>query len=346
VSSADSGTSTPAPDAGPTELANGCPVNSGYAGDEMCLPPPPPDQGFQLHYGPTNYGSTSDMQPFLLQPSKETVDCFFQKTTNTEDKYIGGFQFYMRPGSHHLLVNATAPHADGFDICGLTDNAGGGLGGSQTPKVDELADPAPENQGLAMRIPANTQAVINFHVINTGEKPLLREAWLNYWYMDPSKVTGIRGGIGLTGGLGFDIQPGTHQNYTYSCSPTRPIRVTTLAAHMHEHALRMSAWKVSGGQATLVYQAFDWANPPAYRYDSVTTNPVTDLATQKPGATTGTLTLTPDDSLQWECEIANTSGAALTFRNEALTGEMCLLTGGLVPTDDPMNEYDFTCARN
>src|SRR5580704_4996074 len=34
----------------------GCPSNTGYPGDDMCLAAPPPDQGFQLHYGATSYG--------------------------------------------------------------------------------------------------------------------------------------------------------------------------------------------------------------------------------------------------------------------------------------------------
>jgi hypothetical protein len=242
-------------------------------------------------------------------------------------------------------VNATA-QPDGFGVCGLNDQSTGGLGGSQTPKVDELQDPAPENQGLATRVPANSQAVMNFHVIDTGQAPLLREAWLNFFYIDPSQVKGIRGGVGLLGGLGFRIAPGTHQTYTYACSPERPVRVLSLASHMHAHALRMTAWKVTGGEATLVYQSFDWANPPAFRYDTVSHNPTTDLATRTPGAISGPLVVSPGDTLQWECEIDNTSSSTLTFRNEALTGEMCLLTGESVPADDPMTAYDFACARN
>jgi hypothetical protein len=39
--------------------------------------------------------------------------------------------------------------------------------------------------------------------------------------------------------------------------------LVALASHMHEHATRMTVWKVSGGQSTLVYQSFDWADPPA-----------------------------------------------------------------------------------
>jgi hypothetical protein len=342
----DGGNPAPGGDGGLVVLPNGCPTGTGYMGDENCLPPPSPDQGFQLHYGPPDYTVANDMQPFLLQPGQETVDCFFQKTPNTEDRFVSGMQFYMRPGSHHLLVNLTSPHADGFDICGLTDGTTGGLGASQTPRVDALTDPAPENAGLAIRVPAHAQTVINFHVLDTGLKPLLREAWLNYIYMDPSQVRGIRGGIGLTGGLGFSIEPGTHKNYTYACSPERPVRILALAAHMHMHAQRMTAWKVSGGEATMVYQAFDWAEPPSFHYDSVTTNPVTDAATRKPGAITGQLTLSPGESLQWECEIDNPGPDTLTFRNEVKTGEMCLLGGSSIATDDPMTPYDFICTRN
>ena len=36
----------------------------------------------------------------------------------------------------------------------------------------------------------------------------------------------------------------------------------------------------------------------------------------------------------------------LTFRNEVYTGQMCVVGGVMVPDDDPMNPYDFTCALN
>jgi hypothetical protein len=338
-----------AEDAGgpPGTLANGCPTNSGYVGDDMCLPPPPPSQGFQLHYGPTGYANAADTMPFVLAPNHESVDCFFLKTPNPTDVYVSGFQFTMRPGSHHLLVNQNATvQPDGFGVCGLNDQALGGLGASQTPKVDELQDPAPENQGLAIKVPANAQAVINFHVIDTGDQPLLREAWLNYSYIDPSQVKGIRGGVALVGGTGFYITPGTNQTYTYSCSPDRPVRILSLASHMHTHATRMTAWKVAGNESTLVYQSFDWAEPPSFRYDSVTQNPVTDLSTRTAGAISGPLVVHPGESMRWECAINNTSDQILTFRNEVLTGEMCLLGGSAVAADDPMNPYDFSCTRN
>ena len=59
--------------AAPSTLANGCPMNSGFSGDSMCLAPPAAADGFQLHYGPTDYESATNETPYILQPSQETV---------------------------------------------------------------------------------------------------------------------------------------------------------------------------------------------------------------------------------------------------------------------------------
>jgi hypothetical protein len=331
----------------PSTNADGCPVNSGYPGDELCLPPPPPDQGFQLHYGTTDYASATARAPFELAPNNETVDCYYLKTPNTTDVYVGGYQFAMRPGSHHLnaVVNAAA-QPDGFATCQANDQSPGLLGGTETPTVDERSDPAPENAGLAVKLPADSQAVMNFHVINTSAQPIMREAWLNYYYMNAADVKGYRGNVFLVGGVGFQITPGTHKTYTYSCSPDRPTRILSLAAHMHVHASRMSAWKVTGGQASLVYETYNWDQPTNVRYDSVHTNTMPNRAMQIPGGSTGQMILQPTDTLQWECEVDNTSDITLTFRNEVYTGEMCIMTGEMVPADDPMTPNDFTCTLN
>ncbi len=336
-----------APDArGPRTPSDGCPANTGFAGDERCLAPPAAEAGFQLHYGPSDYASALELSPFVLAEGSEIVDCFYEKTPNTSDVYVSGYQFQMRPGSHHLLVNVNPePQEDGFGECLINDMNAGLLGGTQTPKVDERADPAPENEGLAVRLPARSQAVINFHVIDAGAEPILREAWLNYFYMNESDVKGLRGNVFLTGGLGYHIEPGTQQTYRYSCSPERPVRILSLAAHMHAHATRLSAWKVSAQHPTLVYEAFDWAEPLSLKYDSVHDNTDPDRATLTPGGSSGALTIEPGEALQWECAIDNTSADVLTFRNEVYTGEMCILVGVEVPTDEPMRPYDFTCLR-
>ena len=327
----------------------GCPSNTGYPGDSMCLAKPPPSEGFQLLYGPADFSNASDVAPFVLEPGGETNDCYYEKTPNTEDVYVSGYQLYMRPGSHHLCANVKTSGAqpDGFHTCQANDGCPGTLGGSQTPKADQLTDPAPENQGFARKVPANAQAVINFHVINSTASPLVREAWLNFFYVDPAKVKGILGNLFLAGGLGFLIAPGTHQSYQYACSPSRPVRVLGIAAHMHVHTTRMSVWHVdASGQPNLIYENFDWENPLEVRYDSVHTNTPSNRAAQTAGGASGQMVVMPGETIQWECEVNNTSDTVLTFRNEVQTGEMCIVTGAVIPIDDPMNPYDFTCAQN
>jgi len=336
-------------EAGPSTLPNGCPVNSGYPGDDMCLPAPAAAEGFQLRYGePGEYTDPTVAAPFVLDPGGEINDCYYLMTSNTTDQYVGGFDFQMRPGSHHIImnVNPTVQQPEGFATCGANDLTPGLLYSSQTPVYDLRTDPAPENQGLAVKVPANSQAVINFHVINTTSKPILREAWLNYFYTDASEVKGIRGNVFLLGGLGFQITPGTSQTYQYSCSPDRPTRILSLAAHMHAHSSRLSMWKVIDGAATQIYESYSWQNPAGFSFDSVHNNPTWDRTTQTPGATSGQIVLQPTDALQWECAVDNTSEVTLTFRNEVYTGEMCIVGGTMVPADDPMKPYDFTCALN
>jgi hypothetical protein len=315
----------------------------------MCLPVPTPDKGFQLHYGPIPHADATAASPYVLQPNDEAVDCYYEKTPNTTDKYVSGYQIYMRPGSHHLNIDINAvAQPDGFHTCQANDNSPGLLGGSTTPvPEDNLVESAPENKGLAVNLPANSQAVLNFHVINATQKPILREAWLNYFYVDPAQVTGLRGNLFLVGGLGYRIDPGTQKTYQYACSPDRPVRILSITAHMHVHATRMSVWHVdTSAKPNLVYENFDWAGPLEVRYDTMHTNTASNRAAQIAGGTSGQLVVQPGETIQWECDVNNTSNTVLTFRNEVKTGEMCIVTGQVVPVDDPMKPYDFTCTIN
>ena len=342
---AGGGTSTP----DKVKMNGTCPTNSGFVGDDSCLAPPDPSEGFQLHYGPSDYDDPTEVAKFTLTPGQETNDCFFVKTPNDADIVYSGYEIQMRPGSHHLNANArTDLAADGFGPCvGSDANPGGLLADSQTPKLDLRTDPAPENQGLGRTVPAHTQAVLNFHVINTTAKDTLREAWLNYYYIKPEDLKGQRGAVNLTGGLGYDITPGTHKTYQYSCSPSMPVRILALSTHMHAHALRMSMWKVSNKVKTKLMEGYSWEDPPTLFFDTAHTNTPANPTTATPGGdVSGDVTIDPTEALQWECEVNNDSNVTLTFRNEVFTGEMCLVTGNGVRADDPTQLGDFTCSRN
>jgi hypothetical protein len=129
-----------------------------------------------------------------------------------------------------------------------------------------------------------------------------------------------------------------------------PSRILYLTNHMHAHALRMSAWKVPGGDATQkvkVLDAYSWEDPTNIYYDSAHNNTPGDPTTKTGGSdVSGDLVVNPGDQIQWECEVNNDSNGVLTFRNEVYTGEMCILTGSMVRADDPMKTADFRCTLN
>jgi hypothetical protein len=344
-------------------MKGSCPTNSSFVGDGQCLAPPAATEGFQLHYGPSDYDDPAEIAKFTLIPGAETNDCFFLKSPNTTDAYYSGFDFQMRPGSHHLIAQsrnspgqqATPPIAtQGFNVCAATDGVPEGLfGTTQTPKLDYRTDPAPENAGLARLVPADTQAVINFHVINETEATALKEAWLNYYYIDLGGVKGMRGAVDLNGGLGYNIAPATHKTYRFSCSPTANVRILQLGSHMHSHALRMTVYKVPGGATATpqkpvkLLEGYSWEEPTQLSYDTAhTIKPADPVSKTEGGDYSGDLYLTPSDAIQWECEVNNTSNVNLTFRNEVTTGEMCLVAGTVVNSDDPMTLTNFACDRD
>jgi hypothetical protein len=92
---------------------------------------------------------------------------------------------------------------------------------------------------------------------------------------------------------------------------------------------RLSAWVVrASGERELIYETYDWGDPPALRYDSITANPPPDPNTATSGGLSGILLLDPSDTLEWECEIDNSTDQVLPFGITGVyEGVTCDLTG-------------------
>jgi hypothetical protein len=315
-----------------------CDIDSGYEGDELCILPPDPSEGFQLHYGPGNYDDPAQVNPYLLQPGEELVDCLYLHTTNETEKYFYGFHSRLRPGSHHLIV--TAIKDDREDVLGDCEGGGlmggaiAGLAGAQTPIRDfpEASGDAPENAGLGKKLPARAQASMQLHFVNTGTEPILREAWVNVMYKDAAEVTQSVSTVAHIGGIGMAVQPNTTEVLKFQADVPKDLRVVDLFGHFHAHTTRFSAWKVSsGGERQLVYEAYDWEDPGNLSYNSVYKNGTPDPVARTPGGYTGILEFSPGDRVEWECEIKNDSEGVLNFANEVYTAEMCNLFGSHTP---------------
>jgi hypothetical protein len=286
-----------------------------FAGDEYCILPPPPDKGFQMHIGPSNYANPEAQ--YLLQPGQESTPTFTAVSGNTQQVYFYYRQIRQRPGAHHNIV---------------TSGAGGDIGlGQRIATSNNLAedDPkggiiAPENADVGISMPPSTTISVSLHSINTTQQVELREIWINFWYVDPSKVKEPVKEIFDIAPQG-SIAPGADVTYGSSCSVSGTGRMLWMYGHRHANNVRFSAWRTHAGQKDLVYQSYNYEEPLVLDYSSNIVNAVPDTGPNVEGGWSGILAMTPGDVFSWECHVINKQAVALNFTNNTFTGEMCIL---------------------
>lgn len=321
----------------------GCNLHTRFDGDELCMAAPPADKGFQVHVGPTDYDDTDELAKYVIEAGAETNDYYFTKSTNSDAIYFYKRNYRMRPRSHHLIVSQVqADHADGWNTPAVSGapatGAGAGidvgrrLGGSQNELKDNPLGGVvpPENEGIGMPLDPHVQLSVNLHHFNSEDHAILREAWVNFWYVDGSTVTREAKEMFAVGGFAMAIKPGEHKTLHYTCDVQEDGRVLTMYGHRHAHNVRFSSWRTRGGQQDLVYEGFDWKEPMVLEFSSLITNPVPDDTSKKEGGWNGELDLKKGDVLEWECEVDNNGTKTLNFTNETVDGEMCILVGDTI----------------
>jgi hypothetical protein len=305
-----------------------------YTGDEYCILPPAEDKGTQVHVGPADYNNPGE---FEFAPDSEINTYYYINSANAESHYYYRANWRMRPGSHHMIISLMdADRGDGWADSSEagTDRGVGGksFGGAQRTDVDRpqgTLDIPPENVGLGGELAANQQFSFNLHHANASDKPILREAWVNIWYIDKKDVTKPMTGLtGFGSPLDVAVAPGESAELEYKCTPAGATRIISLLGHRHVSTDRFAAWVVkASGEKIDAYESFSWEDIPTYQYDSVSKNPVPDVANKVDGASSGMLELAPGDELHFECDIHNQQAQTLKFANELYTGEMCILFG-------------------
>jgi hypothetical protein len=299
-----------------------CDLHTQYAGDEYCILPPPPDQGFQVHVGPADYDNPEPQ--YMLAAGEEKTSDF--RVTSTNDKPVHFYyrQFRMRPGAHHNIVSLTT--GGGFGM-------GRRIGTSNNLSEDSPKDgvTAPENEGVGIPLAAKATINVSLHSINITDKPQLRELWINFWYRDDSEVTEEVSQMFQTGSVAFAVQP--RQDTVlgpYRCNISGDGRMLWFYGHRHANNVRFSAWRIRGQQRDLFYEGLHWEEPIVLEYSSTVTNPVPDQNMGIEGGWTGILDMKAGDVLEWECHVVNKTDEILRFTNETYTGEMCIMDAELV----------------
>jgi hypothetical protein len=279
---------------------------------------------------------------FQLPPGAEVNTTYNLKASNAEAHKFYRANYRMRDGSHHLIMRFGAENLpDGwseqslaeFSITDLVGNPS--IQGSQRSSDDRpsgMLDIPPENRGLASDLAPRQQVSMNLHHMNRFDQPILREAWVNLWYMPAEEVKSTVFGMFLRGDpQDVMIPPGEHRILHYATSITDALRVVALWGHRHVSTDRFSAWlERSSGETVKLYESFDYFDQPIYQYDSVSQNPPPDVEQHVDGGHSGLVEMKPGDRLHFLCDVTNRQDVTLRFANELFTGEMCILWGSRV----------------
>jgi hypothetical protein len=321
------------------DLRGTCGIKSGWAGDETCIPAPPPDQGIQIHVGPKNYEDMAEVARYVMHPGEESSECWTFHTPNKEDVWYQTYELSGRPGTHHIIntMYRTEKTDGGFTVCA---DPGTGTSGDiidNLPGASKAYMPrgivAPENADMGRKIPPNTPSQADMHYYNFTDKDILREFWMNIYFVDMAKVKRQADQIRAMGGLSYAIAPGTNETYKYECPVSGNGQILSLLGHYHAHGKHFTASiRRTGGMVEKVFEMYDFMDPAQFQYDTVSMNPM--FSATAAGAVSGKLEIKNGESIMWDCNILNDSDAILTYTNEVKTGEMCNLWGsstGIMP---------------
>jgi len=318
-------------------LTDECGLHTKFLGDQYCLKAPPADKGFQIHIGPSDYENPDPK--FILEPGGELTESWTGTSSNDKDVYYFYHQQHMRPGSHHLLItaaSAASAASAGSSSGNARPAAGGGFGGelivaSQNPISDEPAGGkiAPEDMDVGKQLKAHSPLFGSLHFINTTDKPILKEVWVNFWYKDADSVKEQARPIFT--GTPINIPPGSHVLISADCPISGSGRILRLFGHKHANNVRWSTYRVRGDQRDLLFEDYDhWETPLILEYSSITQNPTPDRASKTPGGYSGVVDVEQGDTLRFECEVVNQTDKTFVGKNEALDDEMCIQNGTIV----------------
>jgi hypothetical protein len=320
-----------------------CKINSGYPDDKACIAAPKPSEGMQIHVGPSDYNDPDEVAKYLLHPGEESSECWTFHTPNDDTVYYQTFALSGRAGTHHIINTMFDDSLDlqdgGFTSCadpgtGTNVNIIDNLPGASKPYMAR-GTVAPENKQVGRKILAHSAAQADMHYYNFTDHDIIREFWMNIYFVKKEDITEEAQQIRGMGGFGWSskpIAPRTDETFSYSCPIKGNGRILSLLGHYHAHGKRFTASiKRKNGDVEQVFDMYDYMDPATFEYNTAIENP--KFSDGNAGATSGILEVQDGDTLMWDCHIVNDSDVGLRYVNQLKTGEMCNLWGSSLGID-------------
>jgi hypothetical protein len=249
-----------------------------------------------------------------LMPGTDITLCSYLSTKLTDTTDVIGARGVQSAGGHHALLY-TARSAqpvdthpcNEMDMTNVTYVAGVGADKSFTGLASLPA-------GLAFRIPAGAQLMVQTHWINATGKVLDGQAAFNLKVAAPSSARQPADLFSVVD-TQFSVAPGQRGVDSTACKVPSDTTLFLLGGHEHKLGTHFRAEHVAGdGSSSVVYER-DWV--PEYEFNP----PMNIYGVDAP------LTIKAGDSLKVTCAWDNTTGATdLTFPHD-----MCVAWGFYFP---------------
>jgi hypothetical protein len=263
-----------------------------------------PDGGSQP--GDPDAGEISGEWRTLIESSWElgpgTEDYWCERLTVEEDMYIVSFRAIAPLGTHHTVLTVGNPtREDGGYRCDAGTNANAMIYGSGVG-TNPLAFP----EGVAMRVSAGQQLVLNLHLFNTSD----------------ATITGTSG----TEVILVPAVPPGESTQSGRCTMNGNVTVFSVAPHMHQLGTHMRVVaRPSSGDVTLLDEPYDFYEQSTYPIDPIA--------------------LSQGDRIEVHCTYDNDTGSSVGF-GDSSDEEMCFagvyrypahgaLIGGFICDDGP-----------
>jgi len=216
---------------------------------------------------------------FEIAPG-DVFECFYTPLTAESDILVSHGVGAQMEGGHHITVYYTmAPQDVGHHPC--TDDEM--TSWRQVAAAEGLGD---EEQfhvpGLATRIPAGAQIVLQAHYINLSGPRVVNDH-VDVLIPRPEEVQAMAGTMIVIDDT-FEVPPRTHLRRVMTCTVPRDVQVAFLLGHMHEWGSHYRLERLDGsGGSEMLYDApweASYASHPPYELYGLETPMLVPAGTQ------------------------------------------------------------------
>ena len=257
--------------------------------------PPPPDPGEVEYDSPIIAG---------IAPGTDVTYCSYLDAHIADETDVVHFRVTQSLSGHHAILYAAKQERPvDTHVCTEDDMVNTrfiAAGGAES--VGTIAIP----DGLAFRIPAGTQLMMQTHWINATENTVDGQAVA---YITPQPSSPSRQVLDLFNVVltNFTIPAGKTLTASTTCNVKKDLQLFTLTGHEHEYGSHVDIQLLSGGNSSMLW-SYDWEpqfqSAPPYKIYGVS----------QP------LQLTAGQQVQVTCTWSNPTGNDLGFPREMCVG--------------------------